>query len=74
MDPLVHIQLSQAVLEEQPDLCLVASKWRQLIHSIFLSLVSYNLCLCHQDTCHDGSDGVWFDIKGYWGLVVFEDK
>jgi hypothetical protein len=74
VDTLVYVQVSQAILKESPDLRSVASKWRRLVHAVFFSLVGYNLCLRHQDTCHDWSDGVWFDIKSYWGLVVLENK
>jgi hypothetical protein len=68
------IQVSQAILEESPDLRLVASKWRWLIHAVFFGLIGHNLRLCHRDSCHNRSDGVWFDIEGYRGLLVFENK
>jgi hypothetical protein len=71
---MIYIQISQAVLEKPPDFCLVASKWHQLIHPVFFSLVGYNLCLDDQMVHHDGSHGVWFNVKGYRGLVVFKDK
>jgi hypothetical protein len=74
VDTLVYVQVSQAVLEEPPDLCSVTSKWCWLIHSIFLSLVGYNLCLDDQKICHNGSYGVWFNVEGYWKLVVSKDK
>jgi hypothetical protein len=74
VDTLVHIQVSQAILKKSPDLRSVASKWHQLVHAVFFSLVGYNLCLHHQDAHHDRSDGVWFDVKGYWRLVIFENK
>jgi hypothetical protein len=71
---LAHVQVPQAILKKLPDLRSVTSKWRWLVHAVFFSLVGYNLCLCPQDACHDRSDGVWFDIKSYWGLVIFENK
>jgi hypothetical protein len=62
------------IVTELPDLRSVASKWRRLVHAVFFSLIGHNLCLCHRDGCHDRSNGVWFDVEGYWGLVVFENK
>jgi hypothetical protein len=74
VDTLVHVQVPQAILQKSPDLCLVASQWCRLIHAVLFCLVSYNLCLHHRDARHDRSNGVWFDVEGYWGLVIFEDK